>query len=354
MPFFRKVFAKTWRVICIVVWIVLGAWIALAAFFTIPVPLVLSVLIALGIVGLFAFSLRERAFATGWAGFSWRTLPRTIMALAVTAGVAVWYFGFVNPRIEKWAPIHERMPHVEIKGDKVYVDNVRNFTWQTPTDFTPAYYDRVYDLNALNSMYFLVSPIMGLDPVAHVWVCFGFSDGKHVAVSVEARGVKDRPYGLLRSIFRQFQLIYVIGDERDIVGLRGRIWKNEVQFFPVRTTPERMRALFVAMMQRAHALEEEPEFYNLFTNNCMNNITDHIRALGGRPLPSDWRLILTGFSYRLAYDYGFIDTDLSLEQSRRAFSIGDWMTTADLDDSFSTRLRERLRAQEAEVASERP
>jgi hypothetical protein len=354
MPFLRKVLAKAWRATCVLVWIVLGAWTALAAFFTIPVPIVLSVLLALAIGVLYARALRERVFANGWAGFSWRTLPRTATALALSAIVAVWYFGFVRPHDEKWAPIHARMPHVEIKDDKVYVDNVRNFTWQSPTDFTPGYYDRVYDLNALNSMYFLVSPIMGLDPVAHVWVCFGFSDGQYVAVSVEARGVKDRPYGLLRSLFRQFQLIYVIGDERDIVGLRGRIWKNDVQFFPVRTTPERMRALFVAMMQRAHALEEEPEFYNLVTNNCMNNITDHIRALGGRKLPSDWRLLLTGFSYRLAYDNSFIDTDLSLEQSRRAYGIGEWMTTAALDDSFSTRLRERLRVQEAEVASERP
>src|SRR5262249_23039552 len=162
----------------------------------------------------------------------------------------------------------------------------------TATDFTPGWYDRVYDLNAIDTMYYVLSPIADLRPVSHVWVSFGFSDGQHVSVSVEARGVKERPYGMLRSMFRQFQLIYVIGDERDVVGLRGAVWRNEVRFFPVRTTRDRMRALFVDMMERAHSLEEHPEFYHLIVNNCMNNITDHIRRLGGRPLPGDWRLLL--------------------------------------------------------------
>jgi hypothetical protein len=179
-------------------------------------------------------------------------------------------------------------------------------------------------------------------------VSFGFSDGQHVAISVEARGVKERPFGLFRSLFRQFQLIYVVGDERDVVGLRGAVWKNEVRFYPARTTPNRIRAIFLAMMQRAHSLEEDPEFYNLITNNCMNNVTNHIRNLGGRPVPSDWRLLLTGFSDRLALDYGFLDTNLPFEKARQAYRIDEWMQTTTLDDHFSKRLREFLRRQGAD------
>jgi hypothetical protein len=141
-----------------------------------------------------------------------------------------------------------------------------------------------------------------------------------------------------------------VGDERDVVALRGKVWQNEVRFFPVRTTKDRMRALFVDMMERAHSLEEHPEFYNLVTNNCMNNITYHIRRLGGRPLPSDWRLLFTGFSDRLAYDYGFIDTDLPFEKAREAYRIDEWMRDAPLDDKFSVRLRETLRRQGADKA----
>jgi hypothetical protein len=240
------------------------------------------------------------------------------------------------------------MPYVEIVGDKVHVRDVRNFTWRSRTDFTPGWYDRVYDLNALTSVYFALSPIFDLEPVAHVWVCFGFSDGQHVAVSVEARGVQGRPYSLLRSMFRQFQLIYVIGDERDVVGLRGAIWKNEVRFYPARSDAVTRRALFVDMMERAHSLEEHPEFYNLITNNCMNNITRHLRRLGVRTLPREVRLLLTGFSDRLAYEYGFLDTDLPFERARQAYRVDEWMRTTPLDEGFSQRLRETLRRQGAD------
>jgi hypothetical protein len=233
-------------------------------------------------------------------------------------------------------------------GDKVHVRDVRDFTWRTESDFTPAYHDRVYDMNALSSMYFVLSPIFDLEPVAHVWVCFGFSDGQHVAISVEARGVNGRPFGLFPSMFRQFQLIYVVGEERDVVGMRGVARKAEVRFYPVRTTQERMRFLFLDMMQRAHSLEEHPEFYNLFTNNCMNNVTYHIRRLGGRPLPSEPRLLLTGFSDRLAYDYGYLDTDLPFEKAREAYRIDEWMRQTPLDERFSERLREILKQQGAD------
>jgi hypothetical protein len=340
-----------WRAVCVIAWCLLGLWTALALFFTVPLSVWPATLLALGVGIFFVAALRERFFVRGRRGIPWRDVRFSIAAVVVTAIVAAWYFIFITPNSnEDWTPQHARMPHVEIDGDKVHVSDVRNFTWHTEEEFTPAYYDRTYDINAIESMYYILSPIRDLRPVSHVWVSFGFSDGQHVTISVEARGVKERPYGLLRSMFRQFQLIYVVGDERDVVALRGKVWQNEVRFFPIRTTKARMRALFVDMMERAHSLEEHPEFYNLVTNNCMNNITYHIRRLGGRPLPSDWRLLFTGFSDRLAYDYGFIDTDLPFEKAREAYRIDEWMRDAPLDEKFSVRLRETLRRQGADKA----
>src|SRR5262249_26215445 len=122
----------------------------------------------------------------------------------VTVAVAVWYFGFVTPNPnEDWIPKHARMPHVEVVGDKVHVSDVRNFTWRTPTDYTPGYADRVYDVSALSSMYYVLSPIFDLEPVAHVWVCFGFADGQHVAVSVEA-GQRSQRDGARRGLRGRF------------------------------------------------------------------------------------------------------------------------------------------------------
>jgi hypothetical protein len=344
----RKALAILWRIVRIGSWCLLGLWTALALYFTAPLVGWLAALLALGVASLYVSALGERLFVRGRSGLPWREVRRSTAALAATAFVAVWYFWFVTPDPnEDWVPQHGRKSVVKVEGDKVYVKNVRNFTWRTESDFTPAYYDRVYDLNAISSMYYVLSPIFDLRGVAHVWVSFGFSDGQAVSVSVEARGVKERPYGLFRSMFRQFQLIYVVGDERDVVGLRGGIWQNEVRFYPARTTQERKRALFLDMMRRAESLDKHPEFYHLITNNCMNNITYHVRRLGGRPVPSNLALLLTGFSDRAAYDYGFIDTDLPFEKAREAYRIDEWMRDTPLDETFSKRLRQTLARQEA-------
>jgi hypothetical protein len=333
----------------VVSWCLLGLWTALALFYNVPLSFWPATFLALAVVVLDASALRERFFVRGRPSFPWRELRLSLAALAVTAVVAVWYFGFMTPNPnEDWITKHARMPHLEIAGDKVSVNNVRDYTWRTESDFTPGYRDRVYDVSTLNTMYFALSPIFDLEPVAHVWVCFGFSDGKHVAVSVEARGVNGRPFGLFPSMFRQFQLIYVVGEERDVIGMRVVARQAEVRFYPVRATPDRMRALFLDMMDRAHSLEEHPEYYNLFANNCMNNITYHIRRMGGPPLPNELRLLLTGFSDRLAFDYGFLDTDLPFEKAREAYRIDQCMRDAPLDESYSQRLREAIRRQGAD------
>jgi hypothetical protein len=347
----RSALGKLWRGARAALWCLLGLWAALALFFTAPVPGWAAVVLAAGAALLYAGALRERFYVPGRPGTPWREARRSLAALAVTAAVAAWYFGFMAPDPnEDWIVKHARHPHVEIEGDKVRVSNVRNFTWRTETDFTPGYYDRVYDVKDLCSVYYALSPIFDLRWVAHVWVCFGFTDGQHVAVSVEARGVKERPFGLFRSMFRQFQLIYVVGDERDVIGLRGAIRGSEVRVYPARSTPERRRALFLDMLRRAHSLEEHPEYYNLFTNNCMNNVTRHVRDVADRPVPSDLRLLLTGLSDRAWYEYGFLDTDLPFEKAHEAYRVDEWVRRARLDEGFSRRLREALRRQGADKA----
>jgi hypothetical protein len=333
----------------VLVWSLLGLWTALALFYNVPLPGWAATILALAVACLSASAFRERLLVRGRQGTFWRETRRSLAALAVTAAVAIWYFGFMTPDPnQEWSTPHAQMPHVEVVGDKVHVHNVRNFTWHTATDYTPGYEHRVYDVSTLSSVYFVLSPLFYLEPAAHVWVGFGFSDGQHVAISVEARSVHGRPFHPVPSMFRQFQLIYVIGDERDVVGLRGLTHLGPVRFYPVRSTPERMRAVFLDMMERAHSLEQHPEFYNLFTNNCLNNITHHIRRLGGRELPSEVWLVLTGFSDRFAYDYGFLDTDLPFEKAREAYRIDEWMRSTTLDETFSQRLRETLRRQGAD------
>jgi hypothetical protein len=348
MSFVRRALAWCGRFCCAFGWWFVGMWSALAIYFTGPgrwTPIAL----AIAVVWLFWSARYERFRLWHWFQIAWGDKWRTTCALATATAIAFYFFIFVTPDTNvEWSPEQARHPIVEIDGDKIHVQNVRNFTWRSPTDFTPGFYDRTYDLSKLNSMYYVVAPMPGLDAVAHVFVCFGFSDGQTVAVSVEGRRRLGQPYQLIPSMFRQLQLMYVVGDERDVVGLRGAVWKVPVFFYPANTTPERMRAIFTSMMEGAHQLEEKPEFYNLIWNNCMTRILMHLRRLGGHSLPHDLQVLLTGLSDRVAFNLGYIDTDLTFEQARRAFRVDPWMQTTPLDESFGARLRETIKRREAE------
>jgi hypothetical protein len=347
MSRFRQVLSFCGRCCRGFAWWFVGVWSALAFYYTGPGSRWFTGAMAAGLLGLFWFARREPLRLWQWFGTAWSDKRRTTVALAAAAAVAVYYFGFVTPDVNvEWSPEQARHPHVTIDGDLIHVENVRNFTWRSRTDFTPGFYERTYDLKKLNSMYYVVAPMPGLDAVAHVFVCFGFSDGQTVAVSVEGRRRLGQSYQLIPSMFRQLQLMYVVGDERDVVGLRGAVWKTPVFFYPARTTPRRMRAIFKSMMQGAHDLEEEPEFYNLIWNNCMTRILMHLRRLGGHSLPHDLQVLLTGLSDRVAYRLGYIDTDLSFAQARRAFRVDPWMQSTPLDETFGRRLRETIRRQE--------
>ena len=165
----RKIVAFLWRALCVIAWSVLGLWTALAVIYCVPLPAWVTAVLALVVGILYVRALPERLFVLARPLFFWRERRRSLMALAATTLVLIWYFGFVTPNPnEDWIPKHARMPHVEIDGDKVHVTNVRNFTWHTPTDFTPEYDDRTFDLNALNSVYYV--PTTGSDTPPEVYV----------------------------------------------------------------------------------------------------------------------------------------------------------------------------------------
>lgn len=333
------------RIAIATIWLTFGAWTALAAFFSLPIPTWLAAGIALTIFTLFATALREKLFI-GIRPQSWRRLPLTITCIILWLITAAAFTLLIRPDPNlDWADDHARHPRVTFEqgGDIARVQNIRNFAWRTPTEFTPVWEERTYDLRKLTTMYYVIAPMFNLEGVAHVFVCFSFSDGQHVAISVEARRTRGRSYQPIASMFRQYQLIYVIGDERDVVGLRGVIWRNSLRFYPAATPPPRARAIFASMLTTGDALNESPEFYHLLTNNCLTNITRHIRALGGHGLPRDLAMVMTGLSDRVAHRLGFINTDLPFEEARRAFTIDDWMRTATLDEGFSARLRDHLR-----------
>jgi hypothetical protein len=265
----------------------------------------------------------------------------TALVVVIVAGTAGVMLAIARPRADRrWIPQHAVMAHADVRGDSAYIHRLRNFSYASEEQFTAAYEDRRYDLSTLESVWFIVTPFskQWRGP-AHTFVSFGFADSQYVAISVEARREPGEEYGPLTGLFRQFELIYVIGDERDLIGSRAVYGGYDVYVYPIRTTRERMRALLVEMLARSNALATQPEFYNTLTSNCTSNVVDHVNHLAPRAVPRGIKTILPGYADDVAYSLGLIDNTISLDQARQRYRVNDQARRFATDPDFSRRIR---------------
>ena len=134
------------------------------------------------------------------------------------------------------------LPHATIEGDRVTVHNVRNFAYRTETDFTPAWHDKTYDLRQLEGVDLVATYWMG-PAVAHIFLSFAFAGGDHLAVSIETRKEKGEGYSTVKGFFRQYELYYVVADERDVIGLRTNYRRDPPEDVYVYRIPPRLHGL---------------------------------------------------------------------------------------------------------------
>lgn len=241
-----------------------------------------------------------------------------------------------------WTPEQKRLPRIVIEGDIVEIRDMRDFAWRGENDFTPRYVTRRFDLRQLDSVDYVISRFGGIPGMAHAFLTFGFTGGEYVSVSVEARKEHDETYSPLRGILGAYELIYVIGTERDLIGLRTNVWQESVMLYPIRTRPERIREVFLDMMQRADKLSRHPELYDTLTNSCNSNIVRHVNTISPGRIRSGVRTALPGFADRVAHEAGLIDAELSLEEARETFRIDAIARRFPLDDNFSRAIRAQL------------
>src|SRR5262245_54036423 len=162
-----------------------------------------------------------------------------------------------SPSLDReWSQDQGVMPRATIDGDKVTIDRVRNFTYRATENYTPAYEQRIYDLARLDSVWFVVEHFGDAPAIAHTFLSFGFG-GEYVAISVEIRKERGEVYSPLKGLLRQYELMYVIADERDVIGLRTNFRRDPVYLYPVKTTREQMRRMFLEMLARANKLGVE-------------------------------------------------------------------------------------------------
>lgn len=262
----------------------------------------------------------------------------------ILAAVLLFWITMVlvfRPSVNRdWNADQAVLPEVTFSGDEVAIKNIRNINYRSTSDFDVRYYDKTFDLNKLESVWYMVEPFSGYGAgAAHTLLSFGFGGNDYVAVSVEIRKEKGEHFSAVKGLLRQYELTYVIADERDVIKLRSNYRKDKVFLYPVQTSKENMRKLFVSMLTRSEKLAKDPEFYNTLTSTCTTNIVSHVNEIAPGRIPFSFKVLMPAYSDELAQKIGIIDSSVPLEELRAKYLINERAEKYGDDPLFSTRIR---------------
>jgi hypothetical protein len=179
--------------------------------------------------------------------------------------------------------------------------------------------------------------------IAHIMLSFGFASRDYVAVSIETRKERGETYSPLAGFFKRYELVYVIGDERDLIGLRTtyRSPQEDVYVYRLRAPRENIRRAFMDYIKTMNALRDRPQFYNTLTTNCTTGVALHSRVNPDAPRWS-WKILLSGYVPEYLYDLGRVDTTRPFPELQRLSRVNERAHAADRDPAFSLRIREGL------------
>ncbi len=267
--------------------------------------------------------------------------PRWRAKLGISVAVVlvmIWWFTLQPRQYRDWKPEVALTADAIVEGDIVTVHNVRNFDYRTEEDFTPHYDMRRFDLRKLKGMDVFVN-FWGSPYMAHPIVSFDFGDDGRVCFSIETRPEKGEAYSALGGLYRQFELIYVVADERDVVRVRTNYRKGE-DVYLYRLKAPRVRQAFMEYVRTVNELHERPRWYNAVTDNCTTAIR-HQRAADERP-PWDWRMLVNGYGDELLYERGTIDRSMPFPELKKLSRINERAKAANDAADFSEKIREGL------------
>lgn len=262
--------------------------------------------------------------------------------LAVFAAALGWFFALTPSQDREWRPEVARLPVGIIEGDRLTVQNIRNFHWVSETEANPERWEtREYDLGKLESVDLFMSYWAGPE-MAHTIMSFGFGDGQFLAWSIEVRYRKGSGFDALAGLYRTNEIIVLAADERDVIRRRTDITREDVYLYRLGGGPPgSMRAFLTSYVEDANKLAKAPAFYNSLTSNCTSVILRLLRSIGVH-LPFDWRLIVNGYLPEFIYERGAVDRSLPFEQLRAASAISEKARALGDDPEFSAKIRRSL------------
>lgn len=317
--------------------LIAGLWGTLALFYAGPSNEILRYALTVG----FAVTALTTLIALFIRRFRWQVVTTyTVVYLLFLLG-----YNTITPSNERtWQKDVAVLPYVTQKENLFSFHNIRNFSYTSETDYTPAYYDKTYDLNKLIGVDIIAVYWMG-PAIAHVFVSFSFSDGEHLAVSIETRKEQGEDYSTLKGFFRQYELYYVVADERDVIGLRTNYRfdpQEDVYIYPMYGSLDDAHHLFLTYINKINGLKKHPEFYNTLTTNCTTNIWLNATASGHNSIPFSWKILASGYVPEYLYERGKLDTKgLSFDALTKRAYVNDRAKAFGITESFSKDIRYR-------------
>ncbi len=306
------------------------AWGALAIFFSyLPgsAKTVIAIFFALCQLAILVF-LKPKGLA--YAAFF------ALFAIVLSAYLAM------EPRNDReWQADVAMLPFADIDGDRVTVHNIRNCDYLSEMDYRTRHYDETFDVSKLDTIdLFLVN--WGIPYISHTMISFGFQGKKYLCISIETRKEKGEAYSTIKGFFRQYELIYVVADERDLVRLRTNYRKDEtVYLYRLNGDKKVFQKIFFDYMRHINQLKDKPEWYNALTGNCTTQIRGHTAPYTGKTR-WDWRILLNGRLDEMAYENGLLNQSLPFETLKPKSIINQRAKKLDQDPGFSLLIRRGL------------
>lgn len=309
----------TWLVLLIgVLWAFGALWFDLPK---VLMPHVVAGLFALGVVA-----------AAVWVRPRWRAKLGIAGAVIL---IMIWWFTLKPQQYRDWKPESAQTAHAEIAGEIVTFTNVRNFQYRTTDDFTPSWETRRVDLRKLRGVDVFIT-YWGSPYMAHPILSFDFGPDGHLCFSIETRPERGEAYSALGGLYRQFELNYVVADERDVIRVRSNYRKDE-DVYLYRLKAPFAKAAFLEYVRTVNELHDSPRWYNAITNNCTTAIR-HQRTAAERQ-PFDWRMLVNGYGDEMLYQNGAINQTLPFAELKKLSHINPRAKAANDDPDFSAKIR---------------
>jgi hypothetical protein len=262
-----------------------------------------------------------------------------LIFLAVFAVILVWWLLMPPSNNRNWQPEVATLPSALIDGNMITVRNIRNCDYRTETDYTVAYYDKTFDLSKLQGADLFICS-WGSPLISHTIMSFCFEDDQYLCISIETRKEIGEKYSSVKGFFKQYELAYIVGNERDLIRLRTNFRKEMVYLYRLTAKPELVREVLLDYLKSVNHLSRQPEWYNALTENCTTAIRGHAKTYTHGKM--SWKILANGYLDTLLYERKAIDTNMPFEQIKQISRISDKALNAGNSDDFSIIIRNGL------------